>query len=565
VGRAADSQASAFHTEISAPAPLERALRENLDLVRWQRYDAPLTPELLEQLADQARTQAAEILATRGYFSPRVATRIETGTDGPVVHIEVDPGEPTRVRSVRIELADSAPESAVSARLDAIRADWPLRDGDVFTQAAWDAAKRAAVAALARERHAAASIAASKAIVDPVAHRADLEVTLETGPAFTFGTVEITGLRRYPESVVRNLSPFAAGEPYSHEKLETYQRRLIATNLFASVQVTTDADAEQAGTLPVKVSLIEAPAHKVDIGVGYSTDTQWRVQLDYRDVDFLGTDHRLSSTLLYESKVQSANATLDAPPGADGWLNSYTGKIQATQIEGLDTVAAQAGIVRKKANERGEPALGLGYIVERQEPSGAPTDTTYALVGSYGYTWRRTDDLLSPHTGWNAAADFAAAPPGVSSRAFGRVALKWAYFQPLARHVDATLRAEAAAVIAPTADGIPQAMLFRTGGDTTVRGYAFESLGVPKGDAIVGGRYYALASAETTYWVHENLGVAAFVDAGNAYDNFSAPQLKLGYGLGARVRTPAGPLRLDLAYGQAVHQFRVHFSFGLTF
>src|SRR5262249_18502329 len=158
-----------------------------------------------------------------------------------------------------------------------------------------------------------------------------------------FGATEITGLRRYHESVVRNLSPFAAGEPYSREKLDTYQRRLTATNRFASVQVTTEADPAHADALPVKVSLIEAPSHKIDIGGGYSTDTQWNVQLDYRNVDFLGTDYRLSSTLAYQTKIQGANATLEAPAGADGWLNLYTGKIQATQIQGLDTVGAAIG------------------------------------------------------------------------------------------------------------------------------------------------------------------------------------------------------------------------------
>ena len=61
------------------------------------------------------------------------------------------------------------------------------------------------------------------------------------------------------------------------------------------------------------------------------------------------------------------------------------------------------------------------------------------------------------------------------------------------------------------------------------------------------------------------MGLAAFVDAGNAVDSLSDLHLALGYGLGARVRTPLGPFRLDLAYGQDVHRVRVHFSVGLAF
>jgi translocation and assembly module TamA len=107
--------------------------------------------------------------------------------------------------------------------------------------------------------------------------------------------------------------------------------------------------------------------------------------------------------------------------------------------------------------------------------------------------------------------------------------------------------------------------MFRTGGDTTVRGYAFESLGVKDGDATVPGRYYAVASVEATRWLNPTIGIAAFVDAGNAFDQATNIHLALGYGMGVRVRTPIGPFRFDVAYGEDSRQVRVHFSVGLAF
>ncbi len=562
---AADPEALRFRTEIEAPKELAAALRANLDLVRWQDYDA-LTPELLEGLVVQARQQATEILATRGYFSPQVIARIEDREGARVVRIEVDPGPPTLVRSVRIEFTGPVLEDPeAEARMAAVRRAWPLIAGDVFTQERWEAAKTLAVTTLSAVRYAAAGVAASRATIDPAARAADLELTLASGPPLTFGELEISGLEKHPERVVRNLSPIHPGDPYSREKLDVYQRRLIATNYFASVHVTVEADAARPGALPVKVTLIEAPKRKFDVGLGYSTDTLFRVQLDYRDTNFFGLQHRLTSTIRYETKIQSIGGILEAPPDAGGWFNTYGAEIKATQIEGLDTESVSVGFVRKLADERNQPAWGVGYIFERQEPEGAPSENTYALVGSLWYTWRRTDELLTPRRGWNATVQLSAAPPGVSSRAFGRVAGKVAAFHPLARSLDLAVRVEAGAVLASTSSGVPQAMLFRTGGDTTVRGYAFESLGVALGTAVVGGRYYGVASAETVYWAWENIGLAAFVDAGNAVDSLSDFRLALGYGLGIRVRTPAGPLRLDIAYGQEVKEFRIHFSFGLTF
>jgi translocation and assembly module TamA len=155
--------------------------------------------------------------------------------------------------------------------------------------------------------------------------------------------------------------------------------------------------------------------------------------------------------------------------------------------------------------------------------------------------------------------------PGASTRTFGRLIGKVAAWWPLDRSTSLYARADAGAVLADSRDGIPSNFLFRTGGDTTVRGYAFDSLGVPLGEAIVGGRYYTAASVEITRWIGESWGLAAFVDAGNAVDSLHDFHLALGYGVGGRFRTPIGPFRVDVAYGQDSQSVRVHFSVGLSF
>jgi translocation and assembly module TamA len=120
-------------------------------------------------------------------------------------------------------------------------------------------------------------------------------------------------------------------------------------------------------------------------------------------------------------------------------------------------------------------------------------------------------------------------------------------------------------VLAPSRTDIPAALLFRTGGDTTVRGYAFESLGVRRGATVLPTRYYYATSIELTRWINDVLGIATFVDAGNAFDDRSDARAAVGFGIGARVRTPIGPFRLDVAYGEQSRQVRMHFSVGVAF
>jgi translocation and assembly module TamA len=74
-----------------------------------------------------------------------------------------------------------------------------------------------------------------------------------------------------------------------------------------------------------------------------------------------------------------------------------------------------------------------------------------------------------------------------------------------------------------------------------------------------------VASVELDHWINETFGLAVFVDAGNATDAISSFDPAVGYGIGGRLRTPIGPFRLDVAYGEQVKQIRVHFSVGLSF
>src|SRR3546814_4973690 len=83
--------------------------------------------------------------------------------------------------------------------------------------------------------------------------------------------------------------------------------------------------------------------------------------------------------------------------------------------------------------------------------------------------------------------------------------------------------------------------------------------------ATVGATALAVASIQYTHYLNEHVGIETFVDAGDASDSFSGMEVHLGYGVGAVVRTPAGPFSVDLAYGQHDHRLRLQFSMGIAF
>jgi translocation and assembly module TamA len=555
-----------YRVQIDAPLALAEALRSGLDLYRWQGYET-MTPELLARLMTEAEAEAREILAANGYFSPTVRASLDADAEPQVVRLAVEPGEATRVSAV--DLRFGGPLADDAARADAVmkrlREAWPLPAGSVFTQREWDRAKRVAVDVVAERDYAGARIAQSEARIDPGRREAALSVTIDSGPPLRFGALQVSGAARHDEERVTSLWTFARGEPYDREKLERFQRRLVGTSYFASVQVDADPAAAQDGEVPVRVRVIEAPRRRLELGLGFSTDTKFRGSVDWRNNDTFARDWRLRMNANLETVQQTAEVAVDLPERPSGWADTVGLRGKRTDIENLATSEAALAVRRTAVEERSRPAFGAAFILARQEPSGFPPEDVHATFLDYVHTWRTTDSILAPRRGWVVQAELGGGVPGLSTEGFGRAIGRLAWFVPLGLANDLSFRAEAGAVLAASNQGIPQSLLFRTGGATTVRGYNFESLGVTQGEAVVGGRYFAILSGEYTRWLWEGIGLAAFVDAGNANDDAGDFRFALGYGAGVRVRSPIGPLRLDVAYGDEDGKVRLHFSVGLAF
>ena len=555
-----------YRVDIDAPRALAEALRAGLDLYRWQGYET-MTPELLARLATEAEVEARDILAANGYFGATVKATVDAAVEPQVVRIAVEAGAPTRVTDLDVRF--SGPLADDPARADAliksVREDWLLPPGAVFTQVAWERAKRRAVDMVAERLYAGARIAHSEARIDPDTRSATLALTIDSGPPLRFGALQVRGAARHDEERATSLWTFPPGEPYDREKLERYQRRLVGTGYFASVQVDADPAAAKDGEVPVRVSLIEGPRRRIEFGLGYSTDTKFRGSFDWRNNDLFARDWRLRLNANIETVQQSAEIAVDLPERPSGWADTVGVRGKHTDIENLRTDELTFAVRRTAVEERSRPAFGAAFILSRQTPSGFPTEDVYATFVDYVHTWRTTDNILSPRRGWVAQLELGGGVPGISTQGFGRAIGRFAWFAPLGTQNEFSFRTEAGAVLAPSTEGIPQSLLFRTGGASTVRGYNFESLGVTQGEAVVGGRYFAIVSGEYTRWVWDELGLAAFVDAGNAADDLSGFRFALGYGVGVRARSPIGPFRLDVAYGQEDRQVRLHFSVGLSF
>jgi len=564
-GRFQADDAIRYRVDIVAPGDVASSLRSAVDLIRWQDYE-DMTEDLFDRLTRDAVPQAKEAAATQGFFSAEIDIRVDRTAKPARVELVVKTGKPTVVQSVAIDVTGPANDSPEGrAAISKLREEWLLPKGDTWRQQTWTSAKRLAVGTLAASPYAAAKLASSESRIDPPLYSADLSVTLDSGPAFRIGRIDVQGLKRYTPELVRNFANVHPGDLYSEQALDDYVRRLIASNYFASVQSAIDPDPSQADNATVTLSIIEAPTRRFEAGAGYSTDTEYRVSASYSDVNLDDKGLQMWASARIESKVQQFDLRFVRPPTPTGWIDTYGTGVQRTDIENLITRTAAVTARRRAIDERRTPAFGIGFFVNDQEPLGAPKESAHALYVDGEYTWRNVDDILEPTRGWMANVQLGYGVPGASTEQFGRTIGRIVGWWPITRDNQVSARLDVGAVIAQSRVGIPSNFLFRTGGDTTVRGYAYESLGVQQADAIVGGRYYAVASVEFVHWINQTWGIATFVDAGNAKDKISELSPAMGYGVGARIRTPIGPFRLDVAYGEEAKSVRLHFSVGLTF
>ena len=554
-----------YRVEIEAPREMKATLEKGLNIVRW-RLDPEMDAERLKRLVDEAVQETRETAATEGYFSAQVRAELDASTEPWVVHLRVEPGERTRVGEVEIRFTGpAATDGEARQHLAKVRENWLLRRGQPFRQEEWETAKRSAMREFAGWRYAAASITQSRAAIDPAAHRADLSIELASGPPFRFGELKVSGTKRYTDRLIENLTPVRPGETYDREKVILYQRRLLESGYFASVQADVDPDPRLADAAPLRVAVIDAPKHHFESGIGYNTDVGVRLEARYSNQDVLGTAWRFDSSLNLDQKIQSIPFELNTPPRPGGVWNSYVAGWKQQDIQNEITRDFAVGASQNYGATIAPTSYFVSAHSEEQRIGGAVSDTRNAVYFGVRKSFRRTDAIVSPRQGYVLSAEIGGAPNALATEPFLRGLASASLFFNLARSDDLLLRGQIGGVRSAVRQGIPSAFLFRTGGDQTVRGYAFESIGVQDNGAIVGGRRLAVGSIEYTRWIGDNWGVAAFFDAGNAWDTGVRTDFATGYGMGARFRTPIGPVRIDVAYGEEEKAVRLHFSVGFVF
>lgn len=574
--------------DIDAPAALLGLLEKHLDLARFERLaqTEPITRSELTRLLAAAPAQVSSLLETEGYFSAVTRTELTPpvaseggGTQAVHVRLRIDAGPRTLVAQVQLDIdgalkaAADGSDAAARTLVERLQGDWQLPAGEAFVQADWSSAKAHVLALLRAEGYATPSWSRTAAQVDVASHTVALVLALSSGPLYRYGAVTFVGLNHVAEDAVRPLLTFSAGEPLREQPLIDVQERLVRTGLFDTVAVTVDPDPDQAAATPIVVRLGERAQQQATLGVGISDSTGPRVTLEHLHQAVFGLGWQAKSKLQVGRLAQSLSLDLTSHPRPGPYRDLVGAALGFTEASGLGVTNQKLRVGRTQDTERIERLYYVEWqrAVTRPLDGGPKTDDVSSVAFNYQWIWRDLDHPILPTRGVGASAEagvgqsfHTAADSGLFSRATGRVTGYW----PFGDDWYSQARLQLGQVF-PTGVSVPYTLLFRAGGDDSVRGYGYQTLGpADASGTAIGGRVLATSSVELARPLAPDLPSlwgAAFVDAGGAALSWRDYHASLGYGVGLRWRSPVGPLRIDLAYGRDVRRMRLHFTVGITF
>jgi translocation and assembly module TamA len=503
-----------------------------------------------------------------GYYEAQASSLVEKTEDGrDLLRVKVIPGAPVRVTSVQVRVTGPGEKNR---DLTQLAASFPLKSGDVLNQVKYEKAKEELRSKALNLGYLGADFVSHVIRLNRAERKADIELILQTGSQYLFGEVIWEGTQLYPISYLERFLDFKPGEPYSYSKVYQTQLNLINSDRFASVNIRADKNEARDGRVPVRVQLEPSAPKRLRPGVGYSTDYGAKIMLRYQDLNAFHRGHEFNADMSIAERQQAISSYYTFPNRGhiDNRTNLKAG-LQRETLDAYDNVLLT--LEGEQARSFGYGIIGSAYLQFRYEKfSEAGQDgISELLMPGLRLYQRRVDDLIRPSRGFRYSLETRGSTQTLGAESdFLQFLGNGDLLIPLGAGFSLIPRTQVGITWQkdPLTD-LPPSLRFYAGGDRSVRGYTYQSLGPKDSEGnVIGGKHLLAGSLELEYTITKNWSVAAFYDVGNAFNNFQDATWPMGAGIGIRYYTPAGPVRVDVARQINVDNpgFQLHIAVGFA-
>ncbi len=523
------------------------ALRENIRNFLPLYEEACKTPPW--RLRSLLRESEREIVAAGqalGYYRLTFEHELTRTDDCWNMVIQLTPGEPVLVKEVRIVINGDGSEDRTFMR---IQSDPGIAKGDRLNHGRYETLKNRFTSLAANRGYFDGRFEHSRVAVNVGENAAVVELVYDTGPRYRIGNIKIEQ-DILNDSFVQRYIEFEEGDYYSSEELLELKSMFNASNFFSTATIAPDLQHLEGESVPINISLEARKRYSYSVGAGVATDTGPRVLFGFEDRYISSRGHSLTADISVSEVTSKFEAAYNIPMTrpAHEQLRIYTGYDNTnTDVSKSDLYTIGTSYIRLEDNDW-LYTYALNYEREDSVVGNEEEKRTHLIIPSISaFRTKAEGDPAYPRRGWSLLGRLSGSPDSLGS------SVSFLQFHSRAKYIHSIgkgrvlLRAELGMTEVDELTSLPASVRFFAGGDASVRGYDYQSLGPKDSDGVVeGGNNLLITSVEYDYLIRPKWAVAAFYDQGNAGNNFDFDFAR-GVGLGIRWISPIGPVRVDVA------------------
>ncbi len=453
--------------------------------------------------------------------------------------------------------------------------DFPVKKGDTLNHPNYERAKTV-LRNLAEERgYFNAKFSKHEIEIDEQDYKATIRLYFNSGKRYRFGEV-IFKQDFFEESFLRRFLNFKSGDFYTEYALLSFKNALLNADYFDNAEIDMPRSSSSGNVyLPINVTLHPRKPNKWTTGIGYGTDTGVRGSLGYerRYVNRYG--HSLSAKTEVSEIRHSAIVEYTIPRGKQrGEFLSFNLGYKDESPETSDSKLFLLGVrkhqPRRFLGSKISEVVGLEYRDDRYAV-GSDIGHSRLLMPHISWIYMKADDRIYTRRGYKIQLELRGALSQiVSNTSFWQTHINSTLILPLLKRGRLITRGDIGysdiSLLNGNFQDLPPSIRFFAGGDRSVRGYDYQSLGpINAENQVIGGKNLLVGSIEYEHkiWGLEKWSLAAFWDIGNALNGLSQP-LKQGAGVGIRWLSPVGLIRLDVAaaLSEPDQPLRLHITIG---
>ncbi|WP_245560623.1 autotransporter assembly complex protein TamA [Colwellia piezophila] len=577
---------------VTLEGKLPKAVKHNIHSHLGKLPDSDIARSAFIYSAKDNTYQALQAL---GYYRAEVISSVisakvngeEADNDSSQLIINITLNSPTLLDKVVISLDGEASKDPV---FQALLNNHNMKKGDILHHGKYEDLKSDLLSLGLQRGYFNGELIESKIAIKAQYQYADITLHYNSGPRFQFGDVTFNDFDLEPE-LLSSLIPFHKNEYYSTSSFHELQNQLQSTQYFGSIiAVASDKIEDNVNhqyIVPIDVTLTPAKSHQFDFGIGYATDTEFRISAAWRTPLINKYGHFQETKLEYSEKNPLGRFIYSVPlshPRND--LLQFQVSMEEEDYADLRTKYFSTKIGRLVSSNLWQRQIYTRFHkeawkyeldVNAPNPDWSELDAANYLIP--GITWSRTKrsgSPLDPSGGFRQTYNIEGAHlKAGSDNSFFRIHARWNYITTLKPKHRLVTRAELGAIYVDRDAQLAPSLRFYAGGDQSIRGFEYQSIGstIPSSSdpeqaepIVVGSTRLMVASIEYQYYLNDKWRIALFSDGGSAANKGEFEPV-YSFGSGLHYISPVGAIKFDAAYGindydDEKNSWRLHVSLG---